>query len=466
MTDHPATRSSLPRGVRPYDWALRQMRVPAAHKVTRGSKDVIVAVIDLGYRFHPDHEGHLWSHPQRADLHGWDFADDDASLDYTGLHAADYYRDHHTFIVGEVAAVAPACPIMVLRVGYGAGEHESWARAVRYAADNGARVLVIPHGYIQGQAEYGEGLFYQGTDFAYPYDNPDLLEADDYAYAKGALIVKGVCDNRGRRVAATEIARPPVFAVGSTNRHGRPSGIAVNADYVAAAAPGGDVFREDPREAVWGTGGAENYVPSIGGCMAAGFAGGTAALVLSRFPYLTPDQLRQVLCNTARGEGWTPLLGHGVLDAGRAVSLREEELAPAPAVLSQPARLDLRDGRAFLTLAVENRGAFDIRRALITLFTGDPARPASVCARSGQPWALGTIQLGHVIVDNLAGFERAEVEIEIFNYAGRASKQVWAEVAALDLGAGPIATRARLRPPDEGWDALAGIQAFSTRKEV
>ena len=54
----------LPEGVRePYDWALDQMRVGEAHAVTQGSPDVIVAVIDLGYRFHPDHEGHLWVNP-------------------------------------------------------------------------------------------------------------------------------------------------------------------------------------------------------------------------------------------------------------------------------------------------------------------------------------------------------------------------------------------------------------------
>ena len=36
-------RERLPAGVTaPYDWALAQMRVPAAHTVTRGSKDVVI----------------------------------------------------------------------------------------------------------------------------------------------------------------------------------------------------------------------------------------------------------------------------------------------------------------------------------------------------------------------------------------------------------------------------------------
>ena len=70
----------------PYDWALEQMRVPEAHAVTRGSQDVIVAVIDIAYHYHPDHAGHLWVNPRplRGDVYGWDFDQEDATLEYEG----------------------------------------------------------------------------------------------------------------------------------------------------------------------------------------------------------------------------------------------------------------------------------------------------------------------------------------------------------------------------------------------
>ena len=56
----------------PYGWPFRQLRIPQAHKITRGSPDVVVAVIDLGYRLHPQHEGHLWVNPKPrcGDVHG------------------------------------------------------------------------------------------------------------------------------------------------------------------------------------------------------------------------------------------------------------------------------------------------------------------------------------------------------------------------------------------------------------
>ncbi|RJS85874.1 hypothetical protein CW702_00600 [Candidatus Bathyarchaeota archaeon] len=105
----------------PYGWPLRQMNIPKAHQVTKGSKSVVVAVIDLGYRFHPQHKGHLWENPdpEKGDVHGWDFVDDDDTLEYSGsMPESPYLKNHHSFIVGEVISVAPLCPVMVLRVGY------------------------------------------------------------------------------------------------------------------------------------------------------------------------------------------------------------------------------------------------------------------------------------------------------------------------------------------------------------
>lgn len=73
-----------------YDWARAQLRVPDAHIVTRGSREVVVAVIDLGYRHHPALDGHLWANrcPTRGDVHGWDFVDDDASSQRPARSAA------------------------------------------------------------------------------------------------------------------------------------------------------------------------------------------------------------------------------------------------------------------------------------------------------------------------------------------------------------------------------------------
>lgn len=427
----------------PYAWALEQMRVPQAHAIGRGDPSVIVAVLDLGYRPHPDHAGHLWVNPAptRGDVHGWDFADGDASLEYSGPgeETSEYLRGHHSFVVGEVAAVAPGCRTMVCRVGYGAGQADSWWQAIDYAVDHGARVLVEPHGYIHGQAETGVPWFYQGTDFAYPHDLARLRLAYERAYRAGCLTIKGVCDNRGRRVAAAIAALDAVLAVGSSNHRGTAADIAADADYAEVAAPSGSRTEGDAAQ-VLGTGGDGNYIRMNGGCMSSGFAGGVAALVFSRYPQLSNEQVRQVLRNTAAGRGWDTRLGHGVLDAEAALSLAPWQLAQRLEV--RPGATIERQGdgwRARLTLA--NAGAYDVQRALVVVYNGDPMRPAHPAATREQANILLVRQLGHAIVP-VMGLEETAVEVSLSGWDGATS--LYCQACSLDLGGANEAVTARL----------------------
>jgi len=441
----------LPRGVRPYDWALAQLRVCRAHAITRGAAEVVVAVIDLGYRHHPDLEGHLWRPPgARRGAPGWDCADDDASLEYRGPGArtSAYFRGHHVFVAGEVAAMAPCCPIMIVRVAY--GQPASWAGGIRWAVAHGARVLVIPHDYIAGEASTGTPRFYQGTDFAYPDDNPDLIAAMREAGERGCLIVKGTADNRGRCVASATAALSMVLAVGSANRRGEPADICASAAYVAVGAPAGQRDVPPRRGAIWGCGGDRDYVPFTGGCMASGFAGGVAALVWSRFPWLGQQQLRQVLQNTARpargvvpdADGWDPRLGYGLLDAGRAVSLHPERLPPAVRLRAATVRVRRSAGRWRLEARLRNRGALDAERVLVVAFDGDPTRPADPRGTLAAPAApLQTRQLGHTIA-RVRGLHETAIAIALVQPP---PATVWLETCCLAPATPAPVHRTRVR---------------------
>lgn len=426
----------------PYAWALDLLGVAKAHAVTRGSRDIAVAVIDIGYRKHPAHEGHLWTNPNptRGDLHGWDFAQDDASLEHDGPDSdtSVYLRGHHSFIVGEVAACAPECPIMVLRVGYGLGQHESWTRAIRYAAEHGARIIVMPHSYIQGQAEAESealpgfaGHFYGGTDFAYPHDNPDLLAAMDEAWGAGALIFQGNCDNRGRYAALYSAAREPVFSVGTADRHGRPASITNRCAYVEALAPGGDRIAEDPESEILGHGGDENVIRFAGGCMAAGFAGGVAALALSRFPQLSNAELRQVLLNTTRPvEGPRDRIGAGLLDAAAIARLEKADLTPTVKLSGRAERVCTPEGPA-LTVEVEKQGVLAMDRALLVLFNGAPRTLPAPDTPRENPWKLATAQIGHAVAipPGRPGHFHLVVPLQ-----ADPPETVWGQIAPLDAG--------------------------------
>ena len=413
----------------PYGWPLRQLRIPQAHTVTQGDPEVVVAVIDLGYRFHPHHKGHLWVNPDptRGDRHGWDCHDDDASLEYN-LQNPDtaYHRGHHAFVVGEVIACAPGCRVMIVRVGY--DNPDSWWKGIDYAVENGAKILIMPHGFISHGPRSPIPLFYRGTDFSYPIDNPRIRRALDDAYDAGCLIFKGTADNRGRRVACAVPGLDTVVAVGSSNRKGQAADICCSADYVEVATPGGERSSKRPTDQVWCTGGDRDYIPFTGGCMASGFAGGVAALAMSRFPDLTNEQIRQILRNTARGDGWNPELGWGVLDANRAVSLKPTALCQRLRILPTACAFIRRKRKPVCRIAMRNRGVFDIERALVAAFNGAPLRAAAPEGTMQKSVTLVTRQIGHAI-GAVRGLDGAVVDIELTE---KPTGPIWIQACTLD----------------------------------
>ncbi|MCF7853805.1 MAG: S8 family serine peptidase [Candidatus Pacebacteria bacterium] len=421
----------MPKDVTPYDWALNQLRVPEAQRVTQGDPNVVIALIDIGYRHHPALDGHLWRNPDptRGDVRGWDFVNNDDSLEYTGPgeDASMYYRGHHVFVTGEIAAAAPRCPVMILRWGW--QRPASLVDAIRYAVKHGAKILVMPHGYLTGNARDGTALFFRGTDFSYPFDNPDLRPALDEAYDAGCLIVKGTADNRGRRVTVANAAFESVLAVGSSNRRGEAADICCSADYVEVAAPGGQRNSDDLRDRIWGYGGDDNEIPFTGGCMASGFAGAVAALVWSRFPQLSNDQVRQILRNTAQSKCWDPMLGWGILDAAKAVSLTDEELQPRLRIDAGQCTFSSRDGQPMLRVRVSNAGALDIRQAVVVAYNGDPSVPAVPEATRENSVILQTSQIGHAMTP-VRGLHGAELDICLTE--SQAGARIWLEAYSLD----------------------------------
>ena len=375
-------------------------------------------------------------------MHGWDFAEEDATLEYEGARSDTMYqRGHHAFVVGEVAVTAPKCPIMVLRVGYEPHHQKSWPRAVRYAVDHGAKVLVLPHGYITLDHTDGVPLFYKGTDFNYPYDNIGLIEALDYAYQSGCLVFKGTADNRGRRVATVNAGLDSVFAVGSTNRHGRAANIAASADYAEAATPGGERHTDDPVDSIWGTGGDHDYIPFQGGCMASAFGGGVAALAFSQYPHLSNREIRQILRNTSQGTGWDPLLGHGIFDAYRAVSLKPEELSPGLHIDREASQVRHENGQLVAEIVVENTGVYDVSRMLTVAFNGDPKTAPDSGGTREEANILIRRQIGHCIAA-ATGLERVHVSLELDGDAQ--TDEVWVQVNPLDLGMAGVYDSARI----------------------
>ena len=171
--------------------------------------------------------------------------------------------------------------------------------------------------------------------------------------------------------------------------------------------------------------------------MAAGFGGGVAALVCSRFPHLSNEQVRRILRNTAGNDTWDDKLGWGILDAAKAVALKPEALSQKLRI--DPKMWELRTvrGKPVLKVMVQNRGAFDVKKALLVAFAGDPRKAAAPRATMGKPQILITRQTGHAI-GPVRGLHEAEFVMSLTEVA---QGDMWLQLCVLDRhGSGAVDT--------------------------
>ena len=162
--------------------------------------------------------------------------------------------------------------------------------------------------------------------------------------------------------------------------------------------------------------------------MASGFAGGVAALAMSRFPDLTNGQIRQILRNTARGEGWNPELGWGILDAHRAVSVKPAALCQRLKIRPSDCVFAQRKRKPVVRIALRNQGAFDIDRALVAAFNGNPLAAAAPEGTLERSVTLVTRQIGHAL-GPVRGLDDNVVEVELTE---KPAGPIWIQACTLD----------------------------------
>jgi hypothetical protein len=158
-----------------YDqWYLDRIGAKSAWTLTKGSLDVIVAVIDTGVDAdHPDIKDNLWINTDEIDgdnidndkngfiddRYGWNFLNNTNNIE---PELTDGYMveavQHGTFISGIISAVhdnniavkgitskVKIMPLIALDV-YGYGNADTVAAAIDYAVDNGASVVNLSFG--------------------------------------------------------------------------------------------------------------------------------------------------------------------------------------------------------------------------------------------------------------------------------------------------------------------------------
>ncbi|HPM83848.1 MAG TPA: S8 family serine peptidase [Candidatus Anammoximicrobium sp.] len=370
----------------PHQEGLFLLDMEQAWKLEKGSPQVLVAVVDLAFNVeHPDLKGKLWSNPREVpdngqdddgngcvdDVHGWDFLDNDATLDGPqaehGNHVAGILAAQTNNGTG-IAGMAPNCPLMLVKVGLAGCLRDGaiMARAVRYCVDNGARLICMNHGL----SEHFPG-------WHVPVGG-ELKAACDDAYRRGALVVSCTTSNDGRYYPMCfQCGYDSVMGTGASDLLGKPSNIYGGSLACEVIAPGGqdDAGNRHSKESIYscyqlaGT----QYHYWSGGCMATPHVVGLLALVLSHYEGIDVEQARQIVRNTAKGEkpGFDVRWGNGLIQPVAALSLTPEQIAAKP-VLEAPTpveRTGVQDSPVY-AVKVRNEGALDARVRLSLLQQG------------------------------------------------------------------------------------------------
>ncbi|GGB42817.1 S8 family serine peptidase [Fictibacillus barbaricus] len=269
-------------------WYLTVLNAEQAWDQTRGENHVVVAVLDGGVQVsHPDLKGKMVK-PYDAVTKKTTFPADNHATHVAGVIAASFNK------IG-IAGIAPSVKIMPVNVFTGdTANTADVIRGIVYAADSGADVINFSMG------GYG--------------DNYPLKSAVNYARSKGVIIIaaSGNDDTDERSFPASY---PGVLSISATDKEDEVTWFTNFGEYIDFAAPGEDIFS---------TAANSGYMYMDGTSMATPVVSGTAALMLSKNPLLTENELRDLLIKSSvdlGDPGWDIYYGYGRIDMNKAVSL-------------------------------------------------------------------------------------------------------------------------------------------------
>lgn len=273
------------------NWGIDNQEFPShinakkAWGITRGKKQIVVAVIDTGIDpTHPDLKDNLWK-KNGTDEYGYDFV-------LNKKNPGDVHRQGHgTHVAGIIGAtaknhagaigVAPNISIMAIRYysdsNSDAQHIANTVKAINYAIDNGANVI-----------NYSGG----GSSFS-----PAEYQAIKRAEQKGILFVTAAGNNHAdtdeseNAYYPSSYGLPNIISVAATNIHNQLVSCSNwGVRHVHVAAPGESIFSTLPN-------GRYGYL--TGTSQATAFVSGVAALILSEHPGLTPMEVRKIIMNSS-----------------------------------------------------------------------------------------------------------------------------------------------------------------------
>jgi subtilisin family serine protease len=329
------------------------VRAKEAWSLTKGSPNIIVAVIDDGVDLnHPDLKPNIWTNPDSSQpcVHGWNFFSNTDNPNPQKFTPPYYTRDdndsHGTSCAGVIAAtgdgelgivgIAPECRILPVKIFMGneLPQMGTVAEAIHFAGEN-ADILsnswkcpendiltsAIKDVVQDGRGGKGCPVFVASgnsskDEIAFPSSVPDAI-AIGASTNKGEIAAYSNCGEGLAFVAPSDGGTKEIFTT-DVSIPGRGYNV-------------GDVGKGDAQGL---------YTNSFGGTSSATpLAAGVAALILSLNPSLRWDQVRKYMRDTADKidpkhgkyiDGYSKIYGYGRINAYKALKAVKDDMEKPP----------------------------------------------------------------------------------------------------------------------------------------
>lgn len=298
-------------------WHLEYLKVAEAHRLAKGS-GVTVAVIDSGVAEHRDLTGSI--------LPGRDFVK-------TGGDGHTDLSGHGTSMAGLIAAhgegdrgvlgIAPEAKILPIRVLERGSRKVDYGPALEYAISKGAKVINMSLG---GSV------------------NPSTIRAISAAKEADVVLVAAAGNKPEDRGVIAPAILDGILAVGATDRKGNLAKVSVTGPAIDLTAPGADMTTTTNKN--------DYAFDQSGTSDAAAVVSGAAALLRSKYPAMSAEEVVERLEQTATDKGAPGVddeYGHGIVNIVAALngtdvpaSGQQSSSAPTPsapaATPTQPAQ--------------------------------------------------------------------------------------------------------------------------------
>ncbi|MBA9026703.1 S8 family peptidase [Peribacillus huizhouensis] len=276
---------------------LSMLNVDKAQSLA-GKNPVTVAVIDTGIdRKHPDLKNTLLPGYNAVDPLSQPFADSH------GTHVAGIIAANKDNGIGGYG-IAPNVKILPIDVfdGWFATDY-SIAEGILYAVEHGAKVINMSLGG--------------------PLPSPLIEEAVNKAIEKGVVIV-AAAGNDGADYANYPASYEGVISVGAVDQNKKLTNYSTYGASVDVVAPGHEVY-----STVYDFIKPSSFTKMSGTSMASPVVAGAAALLLSKYPNLTPTQVEYILEQTASDlgdKGYDLKYGNGLVNIVSALQFNPKNI--------------------------------------------------------------------------------------------------------------------------------------------